>query len=106
MTNVSAALFAGFFGALICANLMYRLNISPVNGDSFELLGWVWYPAYLVAYAIAILVQILVCRSRDRNFTQVHIAVAFIVAFPGSILVFYLPAYLFLYFLSRLLGQH
>jgi hypothetical protein len=31
--------------------------------------------------------------------------VAFIVAFPGSILASYLPAYLFLHFLSRLLGQ-
>jgi hypothetical protein len=58
-----------------------------------------------VAYGVAILVQILVCRWRDRDFTLVHIAVAFIVAFPGSILAFYLPAYLFLYCLSRLLGQ-
>lgn len=105
MTKVSTAFFAGFFGALLCANLMYRLSISPINGDSFKLLGWVWYPAYLVAYGVAILVQILVCRWRDRGFTLVHIAVAFIVAFPGSILAFYLPAYLFLYFLSRLLGQ-
>jgi hypothetical protein len=105
MTNVSTAFFAGFFGALLCANLMYRLGISPINGDSFELLGWVWYPAYLVAYGVAILVQILVCRWRDRDFTLVHIAVAFIVAFPGSILAFFLPAYLFLYCLSRLLGQ-
>ena len=105
LTNVFVAFFAGFFGALLCANLMYRLGISPINGDLFELLGWVWYPAYLVAYGVAILVQILLCRWRDRDFTLVHIAVAFIVAFPGSILTFYLPAYLFLHFLSRLLGQ-
>jgi hypothetical protein len=105
LTNVSTAFFAGFFGALLCANLMYRLGISPINGDSFKLLDWVWYPAYLLAYGVAILVQILVCRWKDRGFNLVHIAVAFIVAFPGSILAFYLPAYLFLYFLSRLLGQ-
>jgi hypothetical protein len=105
MTNVFTAFLAGFFGALLCANLMYRLGISPLNGNLFELLGWVWYPAYFVAYGVAILVQILVCRWRDWDFTLVHIAVAFIVAFPGSILTFYLPAYLFLYFLSRLLGQ-
>jgi hypothetical protein len=69
LTNISTAFFAGFFGALICANLMYRLGISLINGDLFELLGWVWYAAYLVAYGVTILVQILVCRWRDRDFT-------------------------------------
>ena len=103
-TNIFATLGAGAFGALLCANLMYRLGISPISGDLFELLRWVWIPAYLVAYAVAILMQILVCRWKDRSFTLVHIAVAFIAAFPGSIPAFYLPAYFFLYFLSRLFG--
>ena len=103
-TNIFATLGAGAFGALLCANLMYRLGISPISGDLFELLRWVWIPAYLVAYAVAILMQILVCRWKDRSFTLVHIAVAFIAAFPGSIPAFYLPAYLFLYFLSHQFG--
>lgn len=104
MTNVSTGLFAGFFGALLCVNLMHRLDISPINDDLFELLGWVWIPAYLLAYGVGILVQLLVCRWRERDFSLVHIAVAFIIAFPGSIPASYLPAYLFLYFLSRLLS--
>lgn len=101
-TNISAALGAGFFGALLFMNLTLRLGIFPLTDEFF---GALWGPAYLLAYAAAILVQILVCRIRDRDFSLVNVAVAFVIAFPGSILVFFVLFSLLGIFLSRLFGQ-
>jgi hypothetical protein len=106
MVNVSAALGAGIFGALLFMNLLHRLGISPLTGQWLDdLILALWVLAYLLAYAVALLVQILVCRGRDRGFTLVNIAMAFIVAFPGSIPVFYLLWSLLAHFLSQLFGQ-
>jgi len=105
MVNVATALGAGPFGALLFMNLLHRSGIAPLTGQWFDFIPALWVLAYLLAYAVALLVQVYICRSRDRDFTLVNVAVAFIVAFPGSVPVFFLLFSLLAHFLSRLFGQ-
>jgi hypothetical protein len=105
IVNVVAALGAGPFGALLLMNLLYHLGIVPRTDQWFEFILPLWGLAYVLAYAAAILVQIRVCQNRGRDFSLVNIAVAFVVAFPASIPIFFLLFLLLLHFLSRLFGQ-
>jgi hypothetical protein len=46
--------------------------------------------AFLVSYAAAIIVQIIMCRMKGTIFSLVHIAVAIVVGFAGSMATFFL----------------
>ena len=105
MVNVSTALGTGSFGALLFMNLLHRSGIAPLTGQWFDFIPMLWVLAYLLAYAAAVLVQVFICRRRDQDFTLVNIAVAFIVAFPGAVPIFFPLFSLFANFLSRLFGQ-
>jgi len=105
IVNVSTALGTGPFGALLVMNLLHRSGIAPLTGQWLDFIPTLWVLAYLLAYAAAVLVQVFICRSRDRDFTLLNIAVAFIVAFPGAVPVFFLLFSLFANLLSRLFGQ-
>jgi hypothetical protein len=105
MVNVSTALGAGPVGGLLFMNLLDRSGIAPLTGQWSDFIPTLWVLAYLLAYAAAVLVQVFICRSRDRDFTFMNIAVAFIIAFPGSVPVFFLLFSLLANFLSRLFGQ-
>jgi hypothetical protein len=104
MTNIFATLGSGSFGALLFMNLLYRTGISPITGEWLDIFGPLWVIAYLLAYGAAILFQIQVCRTRERDFSLANIAVAFIVAFPVSVPVFFLLFLLLSHFLSQLFG--
>lgn len=105
LVNVSIALAVGPFGALIFMNLLHHSGIAPFTGRWSDFIPPFWVLAYLLAYAAAILVQIFIGRRRNRDFTVVNIAVAFIVAFPVALPVFFLLFSLLANFLSRLFGQ-
>jgi hypothetical protein len=105
LTNVSTALGAGLIGALLFMNLVSRLGISPLSGQWFDFITPVWTLAYLLAYAAALLLQIFICRSRERDFNLLNIAVAFIVAFPGSVPLFYPVLSLLTHLFYPLFGQ-
>ena len=55
--------------------------------DIVVLIGMI---AFLVSYAAAIIVQIIMCRMKGTRFSLVHIAVAMIVGFAGSMAAFFL----------------
>jgi hypothetical protein len=105
LTNILVTLGSGTFGVLLFMNLIYRTGNAPITGgELLEIFGPLWAIAYLIAYGAAILFQILVCRTKERDFSLANIAVAFIVAFPGSVPVFYLLFILLSHFLSQLFG--
>jgi hypothetical protein len=105
IVNVVAALGAGSFGALVFMNLLYHLGIVPRTGQWFDFTLALWGVAYVLAYAAAILVQILVCRARDKEFNLVNIALALVIALPGAVPIFILLFFLLSHFLARLFGQ-
>jgi len=51
--------------------------------------------AFLVSYAAAIIVQIIMSRMKGTRFSLVHIAVALIVGFAGSIATFFVLYWMF-----------
>ena len=105
MTNISAAVGACLLGSLLIMVLLLHPGISPITDEMHRFIGVLFVPAYVLAYAAAILVQIAVCQRRGRDFTLVNVALAFIVAFPGSVPFFYLLFLLLARFLSGLFGH-
>jgi hypothetical protein len=51
--------------------------------------------AFLGSYAVAIIVQIIRCRMTGIRFSLVHIAVALVVGFSGSIATFFVLYWMF-----------
>ena len=105
IVNVWAALGAGAFGPLLFMNLLDHLGIVRTTGHWFDFTLALWGAAYFLAYTATILVQILDCRARDKEFNLVNIALAFVIAFPGAVPVFILLFFLHSLFLSQLFGQ-
>ena len=105
IANVLYTFGAGVFGALLFMNLLHYSGIAPLTHQWFDFIPALWVFAYLIAYVATVLVQIFICRKRDRDFTIVNIAVAFIVAFPGATPLFFLLFSILSKFVSRLFGQ-
>ena len=104
IVNVATALGAGLFGSLLFMYLLDRLGIAPISGKWFDIVPALWPLAFLIAYATALLIQVFIVHYRNRDFTVVNIAIALIVAVPGSVPVYSLLFSLLANFLSRLLG--
>ena len=51
--------------------------------------------AFLVSYAVAIIVQIIRCRMKGVRFSLVHIAVALTVGFTGAVATFFALYHMF-----------
>jgi hypothetical protein len=51
--------------------------------------------AFLISYAAAIIVQIIMCRMKGTIFSLVHIAVTLVVGFSGSIATFFVLHWMF-----------
>jgi hypothetical protein len=45
--------------------------------------------AFLISYAVGIIVQIIRCRMKETRFSLVHIAVALVFGFTGAIATFF-----------------
>jgi hypothetical protein len=105
IANVSSALGLGAFGALLFINLLHHTGIVPLPAQWFNFVPAFWVLSYLMAYAAAVLVQIFLFRKRHRDFALENIVVAFIIAFPGAVPVFFLLSSLFANFMPWLFGQ-
>jgi hypothetical protein len=105
IANVFYTFGAGAFGTLLFMNLLHYSGIAPFSDQWFGFTPAIWMFAYLIAYVATVLVQILICRKSDLDFTIVNIVVAFIVAFPGAIPLFFLLFSIWAKFLSKLFGQ-
>ena len=104
IVNVATALGAGLLGSLLFMYLLDRLGIAPISGKWFDIVPALWPLAFLIAYATALLIQVFIVHYRNRDYTVVNIAIALIVAVPGSVPVYYLLFSFLANFLSRLLG--
>jgi len=104
LANAGATVTTGIAGALAFVGLLGVLGILPPSrwGDLlYGVVPGLWLLAYLIAYAIAIVVQ---ARKRGRKFNLANIALACVLAPFGAVPLFALFWRVHLHFFSRLLG--